>query len=279
MTDKKETINAEKFNDTIEKLMGDFPEFELKNPIPEVDALLKQKGDLAQAPTKECDLCARTLPVHPDFFHADHTKPDGHRSVCKDCRNMHLQASQVNQQAKQIDQFRERLAVQMTDHSDKVAPASGRRDNIGKMYESVLNAFGGIDMFGATVASVFTNATVSTQQKMLQNIIAMSKNVTEMGLADKNLEDMSIEELLAETERRARAGGFSAMAEDARKRLVEIRGKDILPTEEEKEEEPKMIEAKVIEPLVIPKSVVIGTSQTELTYAEQTEKRAGVEKE
>lgn len=249
-------IDVAKFNSKVEEIIGDFPQFPIEHPNPDVKAVLGK--DLKNHPTKECDMCGESLPLHGDFFHADASRPDGFRSVCKGCRNLHLQSQKVAKQAKAINKFREKLSDQVLDHSQQVTTTSGRRDNVGKMYESILNAFGGIDMFGATVANVFVNATEATQQKLVQNIISLSKNVTEMGMADKNLEDMSEEEILQELMRRAKAAGFSKVAEDAKNKLKEM--------DERSKEKSKAIE---VESIVIKNSTVIGDKSREMTYEER----------
>jgi len=193
------------------------PELIQQQADPALAALLKP--DLSELPKKECTDCGKIYPIHEDYFHRDSTKEDGFKPNCKECRNIRQMAVKADSHKKELDEFNKRLTEIVSESAANAKVTSGRRDNIGKLYEEIVGSLGGTQVLGVIVAKEIVTGSPQVRQKMLAALFNMSRHVTEMGLAKKNLEEMSREELEAELFERARAGGMHSLADQFTKRL------------------------------------------------------------
>lgn len=200
------------WEDELESILGD---------------MMSKGGDLAELPRKTCSTCNKSFPLHQDYFHRDVNQPDGFKASCVGCRNLNARIGQVSQAKKEIEKFSEKYVSLIADAAMQVQTSTGRRDNIGKLYESIVSALGGTQMVSAIYATTIAEANPNVRARLLTTLTKMSERVTEMGLADKNLEDMSYEELMEEVERKARGAGLASMSDAAIEHMKKMQDKQV----------------------------------------------------
>ena len=169
--------------------------------------------DLEDTPLKQCDSCDQEFPLHTDYFHKDKQRPDGFRNVCSRCREQQRQNAIITDKSKEIDKFEQKITDFMGDVALDFKPGISRKENIGELYEGILNSFGGIKNIGALYAIVFAKGNTAVQLRVLEQIARMSSKVTEVGLADQSYGDMTEDELYAEAARNTRAAHGKDKAE------------------------------------------------------------------
>lgn len=164
---------------------------------------MSELGDRARAayevedaiPRRQCDPtqrgCGAWLPLNDTFFHRD---GEGFRHVCKICRNKHEEERRILRGAeliKQIDDHAMGLLSKACERGGSSLP------HMSEIFELFMRAMGGPQGYVNHVMASMLAAPAGgvTRQKYHDMMFRMSMKLSEGGHIEKNVEQMSDEEI------------------------------------------------------------------------------------
>lgn len=160
---------------------------------------------------KTCACCNRQLPLDPDYFHRNASKPDGFHGECKTCRAVMNRTKKSQPETRKevtgaAEQIQE-LEDQALDTLHNLRRASGKSTNLPHMstsLEHILDVFGGSKGFAHHCVAEYFMAKGGSllRQRFLSDILRLIVKVSESGAATVPLEHLSEEDLEREIKRR-----------------------------------------------------------------------------
>ena len=150
------------------------------------------------AGTKQCSICAQSLPLTTMHFHQNPTSPDGYRAECKMCREYGANdlvevGEQVNETLLRLEQF----GLSTLAKTAKQPGRGSKVPHIAECFQAIMAVFGGSQGYAQQVAATYYSAKAgsSARIKLLEMVAKMGTKVSDMGAMSRDLRDLSTEDL------------------------------------------------------------------------------------
>lgn len=131
-------------------------------------------------------------------FSEDKSTKDGLRRQCRACRRETKHAELRRRKARQQEKAIERQQQQGYEILDALANGGKNNPHIAEVYESLMNAFGGVDGYAKWFFADFLAAKPGSQNrvKLHQMLVTLTAKVSQQGLAEQRLEMLDREDLM-----------------------------------------------------------------------------------
>lgn len=154
-----------------------------------------------------CKRCSRKLPLTTEYWQLDATKKLGFCKPCKECRSKYERDTDTGAMmiaGYTVEEAEEKLNAMNRKFCEFILkvpedPWKGTLDGAEEVYHQILRYAGGPDGIAKMLMAQYIASKPGSmvRQKVLNEIIALSKKVTEMHLTETPLDKMSDDELQA----------------------------------------------------------------------------------
>jgi hypothetical protein len=142
---------------------------------------------------KECNKCFAIMPLTDEFWHRDSDKEDGFKGACKMCRSEQVK----KQKDRALDDRVKKINERGFKFLEKVTETGSDVPHIAETFQRLIEAFGGPDGLSQWYMAEFLSSAPgsSQRQRMLDTMLRMNTVVSELGAAQKSLDQMTEDEI------------------------------------------------------------------------------------
>lgn len=161
-------------------------ELELQKQIKE-----EEEGDGSEG--KYCTHCGVFKTYRA--FHKDASKEDGYRNTCKKCRNF---VEKVKEEEERKAKLMADIEKQNLDMLSTLGTGGAFTPHLNEVLEAMMQPFGGVNGLAKHLFAFYISCPAGSEKKFkaLKMLVEMSKQVTELGLAERKLDMMEDQDLI-----------------------------------------------------------------------------------
>lgn len=140
---------------------------------------------------KMCNQCGEELPATSDYFDIDSSKEDGFKTICRSCRLGVIEEASRDRRDKRLQVVDDAAFRMLADM------ASGREGtsipHLSELYQRVMEVFGGAGGYAQHLMAQYLAASPgsSVRTKILESILRMSQELTRVGAAELEADQLS----------------------------------------------------------------------------------------
>jgi|TARA_R110000824_G_scaffold180900_4_gene361506 hypothetical protein len=149
---------------------------------------------------KECNKCFTIMPLTDEFWHRDSDKDDGFKGVCKMCRSEQVK----KQKDRALDERVAKINERGFKFLEKITETGSDVPHIAETFQRLIEAFGGPDGLSQWYMAEFLSSAPGSgqRQRYLDTVMRMNIKTSELGAAQKSLDQLTEDEITHELDKR-----------------------------------------------------------------------------